>query len=172
MKASLTEVSSIEVPIEAAATAHAALGAAGRRGVEGMALWAGVQDGPLFRVRETIVPEQNGIRSAHGLLVSVGEAELRRINLHLYRSGLRLLAQIHSHPTDAYHSEVDDEYAIATALGSFSIVVPDFARAPFVLARCATYRLTAAPGWRSTGRPIWTPVATDRIVAMFQLVDR
>ncbi|MEG8027656.1 Mov34/MPN/PAD-1 family protein [Sphingomonas aerolata] len=172
MKASLTEVSSIEVPADVAAIAHAALAAAGRRGVEGMALWAGVQDGRSFRVQETIVPEQNGIRSAHGLLVSVGEAELRRINLHLYRSGLRLLAQIHSHPTNAYHSEVDDEYAIATALGSFSIVVPDFARAPFVLSRCATYRLSVTPTGRSPARPKWTPVATERVVGMFRIVGR
>lgn len=172
MKASLTEVSLVEVPVEVAALAHAALAAAGRRGVEGMALWAGVQDGPSFQVRNTIVPEQDGIRSAHGLLVSVGEAELRRINLQLYRSGLRLLAQIHSHPTNAYHSEVDDEYAIATALGSFSIVVPDFARAPLDLRRCATYRLTAASVGGFGERPKWTPVPADQVAGMFRFVGR
>ena len=171
MKSSLTEVSLVEVPVAVAATAHAALAAAGRRGLEGMALWAGVQDGASFRVHETIVPEQNGIRSAHGLLVSVGEAELRRINLHLYRSGLRMLAQIHSHPTDAYHSEVDDEYAIATALGSLSIVVPDFARAPFALANCATYRLTAPPFWRPRGRARWAPVPADRVAGAIRIVE-
>lgn len=171
MKVSLTEVSLVEVPVGVVAMAHAALAAAGRRGLEGMALWAGVQNGRSFRVHETIVPEQNGIRSAHGLLVSVGEAELRRINLHLYRSGFRLFAQIHSHPTDAYHSEVDDEYAIATALGSFSIVVPDFARAPLQLTRCATYRLTAPPVWRPGGRAKWTEMPVDRVVNMIRFVE-
>jgi hypothetical protein len=172
MKASLTEVTMVEVPHPVAAEAHTALAAAGRHGLEGMAFWAGVQDGPTFRVRETIVPEQNGVRSAHGLLVSVGQAELRRINLHLYRSGLRLLAQIHSHPTDAYHSKVDDEYAIATALGSFSIVVPNFARAPFAIGNCATYRLTAPPFWQPRGRARWSPLRADCAASIIRIVER
>lgn len=169
MKQSLTEISDVELPARVAAETHAALAAAGRRGVEGMALWVGLQEGPAFRIMDAIIPEQSGIRSAHGLLVSVGEAELRRINLHLYRSGLRLLAQIHSHPTDAYHSEVDDEYAIATALGSFSIVVPNFARAPFDLRICATYRLTAASVWRAEGRARWTPVPPALAAGLFRV---
>jgi len=170
MKTSLTEVGVVEVPASAVSVTQAALAGAGQRGVEGMALWAGVQDGRSFYVREAIVPVQEGIRGPHGLLVSVGEAELRRINLHLYRSGLRLLAQIHSHPTEAYHSAVDDEYAIATALGAFSIVVPDFARAPLRMVNCATYRLTARSAWRFSGRPTWAPMPASRADAIFRFV--
>ncbi len=63
-----------------------------------------------------------------------------------------------------------EDYAIATALGSFSIVVPDFARAPFRLESCATYRLTAASAWRPGGRPKWVAVPSGRAAAMFQIV--
>ncbi|HEU0164449.1 MAG TPA: Mov34/MPN/PAD-1 family protein, partial [Thermomicrobiales bacterium] len=86
-----------------------------------------MQEGPRFDIRDAIIPEQKGVSGDHGLMVSVAGGELHRINLLLFEKGWRLLAQIHSHPTHAYHSEMDDEYAIATALGAFSLVVPHFA---------------------------------------------
>ncbi|WFU80767.1 Mov34/MPN/PAD-1 family protein [Bradyrhizobium sp. CIAT3101] len=169
MKVSLTGVTSVMLPRSVMTRTHAHLAATGMRGLEGMALWAGVQEGHVFDVREVIIPEQQGIRSDHGLAVMVPGPELQRINLYLYRSKLRLLAQIHSHPTHAYHSEMDDEYAIATALGAFSLVVPDFARDPFSIARCATYRLTPRPWWKSGSRPEWKSVAAA--AAIFNIVE-
>jgi hypothetical protein len=133
------------------------------RGLEGIALWVGVQEGQIFRVREVIVPEQQGIRSDHGVAVMVPGPELQRINLRLYKSKLRLLAQI--------HSEMDDEYAIATALGAFSLVVPDFARDPFSIARCATYRLTSLPWWKPGTRPEWKQVDARAAAAIFNIVE-
>ena len=60
--------------------------------------------------------------------------------MHLHRSGLLLLAQVHSHPGEAYHSEADDRYAIVTAEGGYSLVAPDFGDA-FAIPTCAVYRL-------------------------------
>lgn len=171
MRASLTEITSVSLSTEAAGRTQAHLRAAGSRGLEGMALWVGVQDGPRFEVREAIIPEQQGVRGDHGLMVSVAGPELHRINLLLFRSGLRLLAQIHSHPTEAYHSEMDDEYAIATALGSFSLVVPDFARDPFSIAGCATYRLTPRPFWKSGKRPYWAQVPARRAAKIITIME-
>ncbi|KUR78070.1 Mov34/MPN/PAD-1 family protein [Novosphingobium sp. FSW06-99] len=170
MRPSLTQVSSVGVPKPVADATHAALFAAGRRGLEGMALWAGTQDGTAFHVREAIVPQQKGIRSDHGLAVMVDAPELQRINLHLYQAELRLLAQIHSHPTHAFHSEMDDEYAITTALGSFSIVVPDFAVDPFSIARCATYRLSPRPWWKPGSRPYWASVSARAAASMITIL--
>lgn len=171
MRASLTQVTSVQVHKSVAETTHAALAAAGRRGLEGIALWAGVQVGADFHVREAIVPQQQGIRSDHGLAVTVAAPELQRINLHLYRSELRLLAQIHSHPSRAFHSEMDDEYAITTALGSFSIVVPDFAVHPFSIAQCATYRLSPRPWWKLGSRPYWASLSSREAATMFRIVE-
>jgi hypothetical protein len=171
VNSSLTTVETVLLPQSVTAGTHAHLRSAGRRGLEGMALWAGVQDDRMFEVREVIAPRQQGIRSDHGLAVVVDGSELHRINLHLYRSGLRLLAQIHSHPTEAYHSAMDDEYAIATALGSFSLVVPDFAREALRLERCAVYRLTARPWWKPGSRPEWSEIAADRVTTIFRTVE-
>jgi hypothetical protein len=93
-----------------------------------------------------IIPAQAGLRTESGLCVYVGGDELHRLNVHLYEKQIKLVAQIHSHPTDAYHSDTDDAYAIATVLGSLSIVVPDFASRPFNMQECAVYRLDGR-GW-------------------------
>ena len=72
---------------------------------------------------------------------------LHELNVWLRRNGERLVAQVHSHPTDAYHSGMDDDFAIVTAAGSLSLVVPDFAVRAFSVAECAVYRLTGDGRW-------------------------
>jgi hypothetical protein len=73
--------------------------------------------------------------------------KLHELNRWLYERQMTLIAQLHSHPGEAYHSPTDDAFPIATAVGSFSLVVPDFARNPFSLERCAVYRLAGNGGW-------------------------
>lgn len=143
----LLEIASIQVPRSLALDAHAHLQRVGMQGLEGLALWAGVREGDAFDVRATLIPKQVGLRLEHGVSVTVRAEELHRLNVWLYEQQMTLVAQLHSHPTDAYHSDTDDAYPIATAIGSLSIVVPDFARQPFSLARCAVYRLMPRSGW-------------------------
>lgn len=135
------------VPGDLATAAQEHLRRVGRDGLEGFALWAGRASGRVFEVTQMIVPAQTGMRFEEGVCVRVDGAELHRINLHLYEHGLSLIAQIHSHPGEAYHSETDDTFPIATTLGSLSLVVPDFAVRPFALADCAAYRLAGPGTW-------------------------
>ena len=109
-------------------------------------LWAGEQAGTSFRVTEVLVPDQVGHRTDEGVYVSVAGEALHEVNVYLYEHGLKLCAQVHSHPGPAYHSTTDDTFPIATAIGSLSIVVPDFAAEPFAVERSAVYRLLAS-GW-------------------------
>ena len=155
MSASLTEFARVYLPARVAVQTQAHLRAVGLEGYEGMALWVGKPDGAQFNVLDVIIPQQHGHRTEHGLAVSVPGEELHRINMKLYRAGLRLIAQVHSHPTEAYHSDTDDEYAITTALGSLSIVIPDFAERSFRLDDCAAYRLSLRPWWHFSSRPRW-----------------
>ncbi len=140
-------VKTIVVPRAAVAEAHAHLSRVGRAGFEGFALWAGILEGRRFMVREIVIPTQKGIKAENGVCVRVESEELHRINVWLYEHGYTLIAQVHSHPTDAYHSETDDEYPIVTTLGGISIVVPDFAQRSFALEECAVYRLMPGEGW-------------------------
>jgi hypothetical protein len=143
----LTHVETFLVPRRCVDEAHAHLALVGRGGLEGFALWAGALEGDVFRVVDTIIPEQKGLRSDLGVCVTVDGRELHRINVWLHNRGLTLVAQLHSHPTEAYHSNTDDTYPIATTTGSLSLVIPDFAVAPFSLETCVVYRLLPPRGW-------------------------
>ena len=68
-------------------------------------------------------------------------------NLWLYENKLKLLAQIHSHPSEAYHSKTDDEFPIMTTLGGLSIVVPYFAKHRLNHLDWAYYRLFSETNW-------------------------
>lgn len=113
----------------------------GHHGCEGLVLWLGDISNNSAIVKEIMTPPQKSIKSAHGVGYLVTGDTIFSINKYLHSSGLRLIAQIHSHPSDAYHSEADDLLAVATKEGSFSLVVPDFARGPADLNHWAVYQL-------------------------------
>jgi len=86
-------------------------------------------------------PDQRAITSESGVGYFVSGETLFQLNRALADTGLRLIAQVHSHPGEAYHSEADDRYAIVTVDGGFSLVVPDFGEAPADPSSWAVYRL-------------------------------
>jgi len=131
----------VVVPRAMVLETHLHLQNVGYSGHEGFVLWAGMNDGERFVVSKVVIPAQEGLRSELGVCVRVEGAELHRINVWLFENGLRLVAQIHSHPMDAYHSDTDDAFPIVTTEGALSLVVPDFATGPADLAHYAAYRL-------------------------------
>ena len=134
------------IPEFAVTTVIAFMRSAGRIGCEALALWVGEQEGERFDVREPYIPEQRCIRGEGGLLVHVDEEALHEMNVWLFENRFTIVAQLHSHPAGAYHSDTDDRFPIATKRGSFSIVVPDFARDSLHFRDCAVYRLDQS-GW-------------------------
>jgi hypothetical protein len=144
----LLSVERIYVPQRVADATQATLREAGRKGFEAFVLWVGVIEGLEFEVTGAVTPAQRALRTSEGVSVHVDGAELHRLNVWLYENNLRLVAQVHSHPTDAFHSETDDAFAIATVAGSLSIVVPHFAEACFDLRECAVFRLVGTGEWQ------------------------
>ncbi len=144
---SLAHITAVVVPREVAAETQRFLQTVGHRGQEGLVLWVGKVIDKEFHVTQLLIPRQRGIRTPDGVCAVVDSDEMYRINVELFKSGLRLIAQIHSHPTDAYHSETDDEHAIANTVGCLSLVVPDFGAGNFNLANTAVYRLSQAGEW-------------------------
>jgi hypothetical protein len=143
----LADVTELRVPLQVLIDGYEFMRSAGRLRLEGMVLWAGKQRDSTFTVTELIIPKQKGLRTADGVCAIVEAEELARLNIHLYRNSLELVAQVHTHPTEAYHSSTDDEYAIATTIGCFSVVVPNFAVVNYALAQCAVYRLNVGGKW-------------------------
>lgn len=135
------------IPFECIEVVYTHLRRAGNQRVEGVALFAGKETGDDFHVENTVVPKQQAMRLESGLLYAVGSDELHRLNVWLYENKKSLIAQIHSHPTEAYHSDTDDAFPIVATVGGFSIVVPDFAMGPIDIDLWAVYRLSSKSIW-------------------------
>jgi hypothetical protein len=124
-----------------------ALRTAGAQGYEAFVLWSGKAAGEAFDVLTAHVPKQTSYKLEDGLCVRVDGSELHRLNIWLYETSEILGIQIHSHPTDAYHSTTDSTYPIVTLLGGLSLVVPDFGRRGLRDSGVAAYRLEPH-GWK------------------------
>lgn len=155
MKQGLSAVRTFIIPSQVILDTIAFLRRVGCEGCEGFVVWGGqFVDEATFRFTTAIVPAQHASMTEEGLLVTVGGEALFEVNRRLHEASQILAAQVHSHPTDAYHSTTDDTYPIATLVGALSIVIPDFARnAPDDLDQWAWYRLSS--------RGKWIPSAAD-----------
>lgn len=127
----------------------------GGKGFEGFVLWPGqLLDVHTFRFRRAIIPQQRAVVTESGLLVTVEGRALFEVNKSAHEHGETLAAQVHSHPTDAYHSSTDDAYPLVTLVGALSVVVPDFARD-------ALRNLDDWAWYRLSKRGKWVPAAKD-----------
>ncbi|SRR5258706_9251965 len=143
------KIKKILLPIRPIEMIYEHLRNAGQDGVEGIGLLLGnFRDEEQFAVTASLVPKQEAYRTESGLFYYVGGEELHRINMWAYKNKLSLIAQIHSHPGEAYHSGTDDAYAIITTVGGFSIVIPNFASGPIDMKLWETYRLAPSSEWR------------------------
>ena len=148
----LEGVETFSVPEDVVANTERSLRRAGRDGYELFVLWSGTHKDPSFRVNTAHVPEQSSYRLKGGLCVRVEGEALHKLNVWLFEHEEKLGAQVHAHPTDAYHSRTDDTFPIVTILGGLSLVVPDFCHAG-LFAHSAAYRLSR-DGWREDSRPV------------------
>lgn len=135
------------VPARLCDATDARLREAGTDGNERFVLWSGVISGDRLLIRSSHCPKQFAIRSDKGVGVHVGGTELHRLNVWLHANAERLAVQVHSHPSEAFHSDIDDTYPMVTTLGGLSLVVPDFAKNGVRGPGTALYRLESE-GWR------------------------
>lgn len=149
MSSVLQAIQTFVIEISVVAQTIAFLKEVGLKGCEGFVLWSGRVDGTdQFRVTRAIVPEQRAMVTDHGLLVVVDGDALFRANKYAYEHEEILCAQVHTHPTAAYHSSTDDDYPLVTLEGALSIVIPNFAAdAPGDVEMWACYRLVSFGKW-------------------------
>jgi len=147
MDARMKEVTSLVVPTRIVNRTLDVLRQFGRHGCEGLVLWVGTVRDRTATVEDVFVPDQHPIRGEEGVGYAVGAKALFEVNRLLSERNKRLLAQVHSHPSEAFHSAADDKYAIVTTEGGLSLVVPDFGHAPPDFSTWAVYRLTQGT-WR------------------------
>ena len=135
------------IPVAVIEATAAFLRDRGESGVEGTVLWLGeVVSDVEATIIEPYVPEQIAYRTAHGLAVEVTRRGLNEL-IRWLPPGIFVLARVHSHGEDAYHSDTDDQNMIISHEGAISIVVPNFAWDGLDLARCSVNRLQHGQGW-------------------------
>lgn len=119
----------------------------GRSGNEGVVLWLGnVVDDTTAHILIAYTPRQVTYQG-FGLAVEIPEEERLRIAMSL-PLGVFVLAKVHSHAEEAYHSAVDDRNPYLNHEGAVSIVVPYFGRGPELkLVECSVNTFSRDRGW-------------------------
>lgn len=117
-------MSTLHCPADLVDATLAALRAAGLDGVERVVFWLGrrTPDGNAD-IAEVHVPEQEAAAD----YFRIPPESMIAFMTHLRRNRLVLLAQVHSHPREAFHSKADDQWAVVRHEDGLSIVVPYFA---------------------------------------------
>lgn len=98
---------------------------AGDKNNEGVVLWLGSPTKNGERVVTECYEPSHLAAVDYFEIPAQGMRELMR---HLRSKRLALLAQVHTHPGRAYHSEADNRWAIVRYEGALSFVIPRFAR--------------------------------------------
>lgn len=111
----------------------------GRGSRECVAFWVGLVG--ETRIDEALHPQHRSSRMSY----AVDGDWMNRLWFRLANEGRRIHAQVHTHPSSAFHSESDDDGAVGVHAGFLSIVLPSFGSARS-LAGARAYKMTAT-GW-------------------------
>jgi hypothetical protein len=101
----------------------------GLKNEEGFVAWSGVRANSKLVVKRAIVPNEsetnhhNSVRFSDTAIESIADTILSR--------GELLIAQVHSHPFEAFHSDTDDKYPLLHRKGFLSLVIPYFGKYGF-----------------------------------------
>lgn len=95
----------------------------GQYSVESMVFWAGHLSHDAATITHLIVPKGPGVFK-HPLQIRISDAVVAALFDVLDPPRLVLLAQVHTHLEEAFHSAVDDHFSFDTP-GLLSVVVPN-----------------------------------------------
>lgn len=139
------------IPLVAVEQTIQLLQASGRQRKEGIVLWLGRMDDSQAHVQHVYQP----IHSAASDFFRIPRKGMTNLMGYLDEHGVRVVAQVHSHPAEAFHSEADNTWAIVRHLDALSLVLPYFAKTTTpqnFLDQAATFRLDQSNRWTEVHR--------------------
>lgn len=89
---------------------------------ESHAIWAGIDHIDEFKITDVFFPIQTNLPFSY----EVNEDEEHKINVKLNKLSIVAIAQIHTHPVNAFHSSTDNEWPSVILPGSISVVIPNY----------------------------------------------
>jgi hypothetical protein len=113
----------------------------GRR--ECVLLWIGDAAEP-----RTVVRLEHPAHVAHRGGYRIDPSWLLELWGRLAEDTQRIIAQVHSHPREAFHSATDDRFPIVSTPGFLSVVVPDFAQGRLDVRPWFVAELQADGSWK------------------------
>lgn len=122
------------------------LRAGGLKNCETMVLWLGTARSGIAEVREVYLPMQTVAVD----FFRITPESMRAIMGRIKETRFQILAQVHSHPREAFHSPADDTWAVVRHIGAISIVIPYFAKDATVAnfaEQAATFQLNSSNRW-------------------------
>lgn len=99
---------------------------------EALVFWSGLVAGDSLQVTGLLLPHHR----PQGGCVRLTDVESRWVLRTLHERDEKLIAQVHSHPGDAFHSWGDDQGAASFHPGYLSVVVPRLGRGVTALEEC------------------------------------
>lgn len=96
---------------------------AGMQQIERILLWLAPLKGETVEIAEIYIP----LQIAEVDYFHIPREGVASMLQHLKAKKLKVVAQVHSHPREAFHSPADDRWAIINHLGALSLVLPYFA---------------------------------------------
>ncbi|GEM_PF-1173044 len=127
------------------------LASPGEEGCEAVVLWLGWVASPReARVTLAFPPRQIAYRTEAGLAVEIPVEEWTALALQL-PPGAFVLAKVHTHAGEAYHSEVDAANPYLSHEGAVAITVPNFARDPLTDLTTCSVNVRRDRQWQELG---------------------
>ena len=133
-------------PVSAVEETLAHLRAGGLKNCETMVLWLGNARSGIAEIREVYRPTQTVAVD----FFRITPESMRAIMGRIKETRFQILAQVHSHPREAFHSTADDTWAVVRHVGAVSIVIPYFAKDTIAAnfgKQSATFQLNASNRW-------------------------
>lgn len=139
----------------------------GRSNYEGFMCWSGIiVDDYDALVKSCIYPRLSELSDYGFLRAEIKLKSVFDIGQQVYDKQEFLLAQLHTHAFEAFHSYVDDSFPISHKPGFISIVVPFFARRKFynskTLINCSVNEYVGGGNWHL--------LKTDEVRKRFKIV--
>src|SRR5260221_4880102 len=115
---------------------------------EKVILWLGQKVNDNYLVQEIFTP----IQETEEDYFHIPEVGMDQLMARLGNSRRMIVAQVHTHPFEAFHSKADDKWAIVRHAGAYSLVLPFFCSTTNVdtfIYNVASFVLTPTNRWKS-----------------------